>query len=59
MLSVSRREGTALDIDALTWGDLLLRGGLAGAGFGILFLAAPWRWREREVGDAQPDIGLD
>ncbi len=48
-----------MHFDALTWVDLLLRGGLAGAGFGILFLAARSRWRQREVGDAQPDIGLD
>jgi hypothetical protein len=59
MMSVSQREETAMDVDLLTWWDLVLRGGLAGAAFLLLFLAARWRWRQREVQDAQADIGLD
>jgi hypothetical protein len=45
--------------DVLTWSALLLRGGLAGVGFLLLFLAARWRWRDRAVNDAPADIGLD
>ncbi|MCV2490904.1 hypothetical protein OF117_16235 [Geodermatophilus sp. YIM 151500] len=38
----------------------LLRGGVAGAVFVLLFLSARWRWKGRSDRDAtQADIGLD
>jgi hypothetical protein len=45
--------------DPWTWFEALLRGGVGAAAFVLLFLAAGWRWRERETSDAQADIGLD
>jgi len=48
-----------MGLGLLTWSELLLRGGLGGVGFILLFLAARWRWKERVGSDAQTDLGLD
>ncbi len=47
-----------MGLDLLPWLDALLRGGVASLAFTALFLAARWRWKEREP-DAQADVGLD
>ena len=48
-----------MGLDLVPWLDALLRGGVASVAFTALFLAARWRWKERDAPDAQADIGLD
>jgi hypothetical protein len=48
-----------MGLDFLGWPVELVRGGVAGFAFVLLFLAARWRWKGRDDPDAQADIGLD
>lgn len=48
-----------MGLDLSTWPEALLLGGVSSIAFAGLFLAARWRWREREAPDAQADVGLD
>ena len=48
-----------MGLDTYTWADGLLRGGLGGAFFVLLFLAARWRWKQGDSDRGEADIGLD
>ena len=48
-----------MGLDFLGLPDELVRGGVAGVAFVLLFLAARWRWKGRDEQDAHSDIGLD
>jgi hypothetical protein len=48
-----------MGLDLSTWSEALLAGGVASVAFAALFLAARWRWKDREAPDAQADVGLD
>ena len=48
-----------MGLDLASLSEALVHGAAASAAFAGLFLAARWRWREREAPDAQADVGLD
>ncbi len=48
-----------MGLNPSTWPEALLLGCVSSIAFAGLFLAARWRWRERDEPDAQADVGLD
>ncbi len=48
-----------MGLDVSAWSEALLHGAVAAVAFAGPFLAARWRWKEREAPDAQADVGLD